>query len=162
MKIVERSRYNGKEIFETRRLSFNPYEYSESTVYMVMNLIRDNLNPSLLTPKYREENKDNPMFGHCYHSTQALFYLMNTDKLVPMSATDYRNDKHWWLQDGEKIYDITSDQYYSVGKEPPHDSGKPTKWYGWKQRPHQRSLKLIMSVLKSVGSEYHYEMIKGS
>jgi len=77
-----------------------------------------------------------------------------------MSATDYRNDKHWWLQDGDKIYDITRDQYYSVGENPPYEQGRPSKWYGWKQRPHQKSLKLIMSILDFVKSEYCYETIK--
>jgi hypothetical protein len=76
----------------------------------------EQLTPDLLTKKYREENVRNPMFGHCYHSTQALFYLMDTDKLIPMSGIDYRNDTHWWLQDGETIYDVTADQYYSMGQ----------------------------------------------
>ena len=147
MKTVERPRYKDKRVFQVRKLSFEPYRYSENTLGLVMGLIRKNLTPDLLTPKYREENKTNPMFGHCYHSSQALFYLMNTDLLVPMCGKDYRNDYHWWLQDREKIYDVTAEQYYSVGKLPPYHKGKPTKWYGWKQRPHQRSLDLMVRVL---------------
>ena len=147
MKTVERPRYKDNRVFQVRKLSFEPYRYSENTLSLVMGLIRKNLTPDLLTPKYREENVTNPMFGHCYHSSQALFYLMNTDLLVPMCGKDYRNDYHWWLQDEEKIYDVTAEQYYSVGKLPPYHSGKPTKWYGWKQRPHQRSLDLIVRVL---------------
>jgi hypothetical protein len=147
MKTVERPRYKDNRVFQVRKLSFDPYRYSENTLSLVMGLIRKNLTPDLLTPKYREENVTNPMFGHCYHSSQALFYLMNTDLLVPMCGKDYRNDYHWWLQDGEKIYDVTAEQYYSVGKLPPYHNGKPTKWYGWKQRPHQRSLDLIVRVL---------------
>jgi hypothetical protein len=147
MKTVERPRYKDNRVFQVRKLSFEPYRYSENMLSLVMGLIRKNLTPDLLTPKYREENVTNPMFGHCYHSSQALFYLMNTDLLVPMCGKDYRNDYHWWLQDEEKIYDITAEQYYSVGKLPPYHNGKPTKWYGWKQRPHQRSLDLIVRVL---------------
>jgi len=147
MKTVERPRYKDNRVFQVRKLSFEPYRYSENMLSLVMGLIRKNLTPDLLTPKYREENVTNPMFGHCYHSSQALFYLMNTDLLVPMCGKDYRNDYHWWLQDEEKIYDVTAEQYYSVGKLPPYHSGKPTKWYGWKQRPHQRSLDLIVRVL---------------
>jgi hypothetical protein len=149
MKTVERHRYKDKKIFKTRRLTFDPYRYSEANMSLVMGSIRKNLTPDLLSTKYREDNKTNPMFGHCYHSTQALYYLMDTDSLIPMSAIDYRNDPHWWLQDGDKIYDITADQYYSVGKLPPYENGKPSKWYGWKQRPHQRSLNLIVRVLGS-------------
>jgi hypothetical protein len=148
MKTVERHKYKGKDIIKTRRLSFEPYRYSENNLSLVMGLIKRNLTPDLLTPKYRPENQINPMYGHCYHSTQALFYLMDTDSLVPMSGKDYRDEYHWWLQDGERIYDLTAEQYYSVGQLPPYHNGKPSKWYGWKERPHQRSLNLIVRVLK--------------
>ena len=160
MKVVERHRYDGEKIFETRSLRFLPFSYEPAVIHAISRIIADQLTPDLLTKKYREENVTNPMFGHCYHSTQALFYLMDTDKLVPMSGIDYRNDTHWWLQDGETIYDVTADQYYSVGQVPPYATGKKTAWYGWKQRPHQRSLKLIMRVLDSMKISYCYETLK--
>ena len=147
MKTVERHRYKDKKIFQTRTLEFQPYHYSENNMALVMGLIAQNLTPDLLTPKYREENLINQKYGHCYHSTQALFYLMDTDELQPMNGIDYRGDYHWWLQNGERIYDITAEQYYSVGKLPPYHQGKKAKWYGWGQRPHQRSLNLIVRVL---------------
>ena len=147
MKTVERPRRKNKKIFELRKLSFEPYKYTEDNMNLVMELIRNNLTPDLLTPKYRPENVSNPMYGHCYHSTQALYYLMDTDLLIPMSGIDYRDDYHWWLQDGDKIYDVTAEQYYSVGQKPPYETGKKDKWYGWGKRPHQRSLNLIVRVL---------------
>jgi hypothetical protein len=147
MKTVERPRVRDKKVFQLRKLSFEPYRYSENNMSLVMGLIRNQLTPDLLTPKYLPENVVNPMYGHCYHSTQALYYLMDTDLLIPMSGVDYRGDYHWWLQDGDKIYDVTAGQYYSVGKLPPYESGKKSKWYGWGQRPHQRSLDLIVRVL---------------
>ena len=50
-----------------------------------------------------------------------------------MSAEDYREENHWWLQNSEngRVYDCTEGQYYSVNKIPPHHDGKKTKWYGW-------------------------------
>lgn len=78
---------------------------------------------------------------------KALYYLIDTDRLVPMSGEDYRQEKHWWLQDGNIIYDVTADQYYSKSKEPPHSKGKKSAWYGWKQRPQQISLNLMKRVL---------------
>jgi len=158
MKVVERHRYNGDKIFETRSLRFVPFSYEPEVVNSVVKTIAEQLTPDLLTKKYREENVTNPMYGHCYHSSQALFYLMDTDKLVPMSGIDYRNDTHWWLQDGETIHDATADQYYSVKQVPPYSTGKKSVWYGWKQRPHQRSLKLIMRVLDSMKVSYCYEI----
>jgi hypothetical protein len=66
-----------------------------------------------------------------------------------MSAIDYHDCSHWWLEDTScnKIYDITSNQYYHVGQIPPYEKGKKKKWYGWQQRPHQRSLNLMIRVL---------------
>ena len=151
-KIVERHRYNDKkEVFQTRKLTFNPYEYTEKNMCLVMGLVRKNLTPDLLGGRkklmYPQDMQTNLLYGHCYHASQALFYLMNTDELVSMSAEDYRGEKHWWLQNGNKIYDITEGQYYSVNKFPPHENGKKSKWYGWKQRPQQISLDLMVRVL---------------
>ena len=103
----------------------------------------------MVTKKYREENSSNPMFGHCYHSSQALFYLMETDVLEQRTAIDYHDCSHWWLVDKttEKIYDITADQYYSVNQTPPYTAGKKKNWYGWQQRPHERTLHLMIKVL---------------
>ena len=147
MKTIERPRSKNNKVFQIRKLTFEPYIYSEYNMCLVMGLIKHQLTPDLLTPKYRLENQTNPTYGHCYHSTQALYYLMNTDKLVPMSGIDYRGDYHWWLQDGERVYDVTADQYYTVGKLPPYHQGKKSVWYGWGKRPHQRSLDLIVRVL---------------
>ena len=153
MKIVERHRYQDKQIFQTRRLTFEPFEYTENNMCLVMGLIKQNLSPDLLRGRkslmYPDDIQTNKYYGHCYHSSQALYYLMNTDKLQPMSAEDYRGEKHWWLQSDEKIYDPTADQYYSVGKLPPYEIGKKSRWYGWKQRPQQISLDLMIKVLGS-------------
>ena len=151
MKTVERHRYDGNDIISTRRLVFNPFEYTENNMCLVMGLIEKNLTPDLLKGRkklmYPNDVLTNKMYGHCYHASQALYYLMNTDKLVAMSAEDYRGEKHWWLQNEKKIYDVTEGQYYSVHKFPPHEQGKKSKWYGWKQRPHQTSLDLMVRVL---------------
>ena len=146
MKTIERHRYRDKKIFQTRTLTFEPYPMTE--IDSVIGSIVSNLTPEMVTKKYREENAINPMFGHCYHSSQALFYLMDTDVLEQRTAIDYHDCSHWWLVDKttEKIYDITADQYYSVDQLPPYP-GKKKPWYGWKQRPHQRTLDLMVLVL---------------
>ena len=79
MKTIERHRYKDKEIFQTRTLTYNPYPMTE--IESVMGSIASNLKPEMVTKKYRAENATNPMFGHCYHSSQALYYLMDTDRL---------------------------------------------------------------------------------
>ena len=147
MKTVERRRYRDKKAFQIRTLTFEPYPMTE--IESVMGSIANNLTPELVTKKYREENATNPMFGHCYHSSQALFHLMDTDVLEQRTAIDYHGCSHWWLVDKttEKIYDITADQYYHVGQTPPYAKGVKKPWYGWRQRPHQRTLNLMIKVL---------------
>ena len=80
--------------------------------------------------------------------TFELYYLMDTDVLEQRTAIDYHDCSHWWLVDktSDKIYDITADQYYHVGQTPPYP-GKKKPWYGWKERPHQRTLNLMVRVL---------------
>ena len=123
MKNIQRHRYKDKKIFETRTLSFDAYSYFE--IDLVIGLIQDNLTPDLLKHKKLMYKGDaNKYYGHCYHSSQALYYLMDCDTLIPMSGEDYRGEKHWWLQDGEKIYDCTAKQYLDKGKLPPYNTGK--------------------------------------
>ena len=149
MKNIQRHRYKDKKIFETRTLSFDPYSYSE--IDLVIGLIQDNLTPDLLKGRkslmYPSDVLTNKYYGHCYHSSQALYYLIECDKLTSMSGEDYRGEKHWWLQDGQKIYDCTAKQYLDKGEHPPYNTGKKTNWYGWKQRPQQISLTLMKRVL---------------
>ena len=151
MKNIQRHRYKDKKIFETRTLSFDAYSYSE--IDLVIGLIQDNLTPDLLKGRkslmYPSDVLTNKYYGHCYHSSQALHYLMDCDTLIPMSGEDYRGEKHWWLQDGQKIYDCTAHQYIDKGEHPPYNIGKKTNWYGWKQRPQQISLELVKRVLGS-------------
>ena len=148
MKKVERHKYDGDTIIATRTLEFDPfpYEYIED----VMKKIECYLTPDLLSHKklkYPEDVIKYRFYGHCYHSSQALYYLMDTDKLQPYSGVDWREEKHWWLQDGDTIYDVTYDQYRCRNKVPPYDVGKVSKWYGWKQRPQQLTLDLMVKVL---------------
>jgi len=145
MKIVERHSYDGSKITKTRRLVFEPYSCDISKV---IQLIQQNITPDLLKrKKLLYKDPSNKYYGHCYHASQALYYLMDMDSLVPMSGEDYREEKHWWLRCDDTIYDCTADQYYSVGQEPPYNKGKKSKWYGWKERPQQISLELMIRVL---------------
>ena len=149
MKIVVRNKYEGNDIKETRTLTFEPYSYDEIEDVIVK--IQENLSGDLLKGKrlkYGADVQKYKFYGHCYHSSQALFFLMDTDKLVPFSAVDFRDEKHWWLQDGNMIYDVTEDQYYLRSKVPPHSKGKKSVWYGWKQRPQQITLELMKRVLE--------------
>ena len=45
MKTVERHSYDGNKIIKTRRLVFEPYEFSPVNMCLVMGLIQKNLKP---------------------------------------------------------------------------------------------------------------------
>jgi len=92
------------------------FEYNEENITHVMQLIRNNLTSDLIKQKHRDQNKRNPMYGHCKHASEALVELMNTDQLCLM-----RSKTHVWVQDGIKIYDITVDQYHSMGLNPSYN-----------------------------------------
>jgi len=151
MKEVVRHCYaKGNVIYKSRIITFKPFTYDK--IDNVIKFIQENLTPDLLKGlkkvMYPNDVNNVKYYGHCYHASQALYYLIDTDSLIGVSAKDYRGEKHWWLQDGNQIFDVTSEQYFSVDKKPPWNTGKKTKWYGWQERPQQISLNLMTSVLK--------------
>lgn len=103
-------------------------EVKEPTVSELKAKIKSCLEPELLEPKYRKENESNPMFGHCYVATEALYHLLKSTKLKgtfkPHQGKDNRGISHWWLQnENGKILDVTAAQYTSKGKTPPYKNG---------------------------------------
>jgi len=138
-------------------LDYEQYDYPKD-LDKVTKLIHKNLDLELCPKKFKEKNqgnpllgiKSNPMLGHCYHTTQALYYFFRDANLKAMSASCDVAGSHWWCEDVDgNIIDITQDQYLSVGTKPPHDKGKKTKWYGWRNRVHARSLVLMNKVQPS-------------
>ena len=89
--------------------------------------IQECLTPDLLKKPYREKNKNNPMYGHCYVATEALYHsLDDRTKYQIQHGKDHEGVVHWWLREKEtgEIVDVTSDQYYSQGLTPPYNNGR--------------------------------------
>jgi len=153
MKKVIRNKYkkeNGEwVVFAQWIIEFEPYPYTKENVKYLSEEIRKNLSTKFLSSKYKEDNKSNPLFGHCYHSTQALTFFLDCDTIEPYSGKDSLGNTHWWLQDGSEIIDVTAAQYDILLCDPPYEVGKPSKWYGWKHRPHKRSMELMKLVQPS-------------
>jgi hypothetical protein len=100
---------------------------SDAEIENLMSDIRNVLSPDLLKKEYHRENSTNPMFGHCYVATEALYYLLDDSaRYGPARGRDDAGIVHWWLVDlyEQKIWDPTKDQYLSVGKVPPYHNGK--------------------------------------
>ena len=78
-------------------------------VDQLISSIQKHLTPDLMKSEYRELNKSNPMFGHCYVATETLYHLLKqdhikgnnspikqTDKYFPYHAKDEMGITHWW------------------------------------------------------------------
>jgi hypothetical protein len=69
------------------------------------------LSDDLRKPKYRGD--PNPLLGHCYVATEALYHLLGGAKTgaTPMNVK-HEGDQHWFLRlkDGSFI-DLTSSQF---------------------------------------------------
>lgn len=91
--------------------------------------IKNNLTPELLKKEYREQNKSNPLFGHCYVATEALYHSIPVEERINYKSVCGKDDEgitHWWIENKQtgEILDITGDQYYSKGKTPPYRNGR--------------------------------------
>ena len=115
----------------------------------IIEKIKSNLTSDLLKKEYREINKNNKFFGHCYVATETLFHFLKDNDInndfFPHYGKDQNNITHWWLQNREgKILDLTSEQYTSVGKQPPYKNGRRGAFLT--KNPSKRSLKLMEKI----------------
>ena len=128
-------------------------------VNQLISSIQKHLTPDLLKSEYKEKNKSNRMFGHCYVATETLYHLLRNDqirvsdlpieqadKYHPYHGKDDDEITHWWLEDdlGNRL-DVTIDQFLSVDRQPPYDVGRK----GWflTNNASKRSRLLIKKVL---------------
>ena len=75
-------------------------------------------------------------------------YLLNEKKYIPFSSKDDLGINHFWFVNMETNvrYDLTGSQYSDSELQKLYDCGKPTKYYGFQQRPTLRFLKLIQKI----------------
>jgi radical SAM protein with 4Fe4S-binding SPASM domain len=111
---------------------FEVGEDGKMTIGALIEAIQHQLTPNLLPPQFRECNRVNPLFGHCYHSVEALYHLIR-DLQLPEEYLRFRLCRgmdaskipHWWLQNDQgAILDPTAGQYTSKGLVPPYENGR--------------------------------------
>lgn len=106
------------------------------------------LTPDLLKPEFRDKSPRNPLYGHCYVASEALYHLLGGRAAGwrVHRARDEAGVVHWWLEDGEgNRLDPTAGQYVSLGRPPPYDKGKRGTWLTG-ERPSRRAAELIRRV----------------
>lgn len=124
----------------------NDYKVEE-----IIEAIKSCLSRDLLKVEYVEENKENPMYGHCYIATETLYHMfvdnepLRREVLYVYHGKDEFGNTHWWLQDiFGQIHDVTSEQYTSKGRKPPYKAGR--RGYFLTREPSKRSRILIQRV----------------
>ena len=123
--------------------------YDEENLKRVSEAIVSNLTPDLIPKKWRKRNSINPMFGHCHHASACLQKVFGIKEIKLYRAQDWAEIWHWWAVDSSgKIIDLTADQYYSRGKEPPYDDGEKASMLGFAYRT--RTLELLERVKKEL------------
>jgi hypothetical protein len=123
-------------------------EYNEKNLNIVSDVIMKNLTSDLLPKKFIERNASNPTFGHC-HTASACLQKIFGSKNIKLYRGHDGEIYHWWAVDkhGKQI-DLTADQYYSVGKNPPYDVGEKSSMLGFAYRT--RTLTLLDKVTKEL------------
>ena len=123
--------------------------YNEDNLKIVSDVIVQNLTPDLIPKKWRQRNSTNPMFGHCHTASACLQKVFGTKTLKLYRAQDHNDIWHWWCVDVDgKLIDLTADQYYSVGQEPPYENGEKASMLGFAYRT--RTLELLDRVKKQL------------
>lgn len=111
------------------QLTFTPVAYTPDNLKAFTKKIKQNLTIDLLPHSFKKQAETIKLFGHCVHTAQTLYYLFDTNKLIPYKGLGNDGEWHWWIQDGKKIIDITKSQYTSQGLTPPYENGEPFKKY---------------------------------
>jgi hypothetical protein len=123
--------------------------YTPDNLKLVSDVIISNLTPDLLPKKWIKRNKSNPMFGHCHTASACLQKIFGTKVIKLYRALDDEGIYHWWVVDKEGLLiDLTVDQYYSTGRNPPYENGVKSGMLGFEYRV--KVLTLLDKVLKQL------------
>ena len=125
------------------------FEYNDINLKLACDIIVKNLTPDLLPKKWVERNSKNPMFGHCHTASACLQRLFGTKNIRLYRALDDEGIWHWWVVDvNGQLIDLTADQYYSQGRNPPYNDGEKASILGFDYR--KRVLRLLDKVSKEL------------
>jgi hypothetical protein len=105
--VLETTVTNGSSKLQSYRLDnlkhvrYNPH---------MIEKIQSALTPDLLKPRFR--GNANPLYGHCYAATEALYHLWGKERgYRPYRAKDSAGVTHWWLEKDGAVVDPTAGQY---------------------------------------------------
>ena len=132
-------------------LRFKRYEYTTPSIDKIGDLIKNNLNSSMITGDIKRKYPsghprwERELFGYCVPASFALLFFMDTDRLHPFTGSDPDGENHWWLEDVDtnQRFDLTSAQYSRKELEFVYGTGRPKKLYSLQGRPQSRFMDLM-------------------
>ena len=128
-------------------------EYNEKNLQIISDLIKSNLTSDLIPKKWVQRNSSNPTFGHCHNASGCLYKVFGYKSLHLQRALDDEGIYHWWCIDKNgTIIDLTSEQYTSTGRIPPHDKGQKSGLLGFEYA--KRVAKLYERVMNEYENMY--------
>jgi predicted DNA-binding protein (MmcQ/YjbR family) len=101
--------------------------------YKLSRKIIKHLSSDLLLSKYKEKNKKNPLFGHCYVASETAYHLFAKKAGYKSFHLFHELSSHWFLKNNDdKIIDLTADQFswkppYHLAKRKAFLTNKPSK-----------------------------------
>ena len=103
--------------------------------------LRNALSDDLRRPPWR--GSPNPIAGHCYVASEALFHLLGGREAgITIYRIRHENQPHWFLRDGTGVVlDPTADQFATPV---PYELGRRT---GFLTREPSRRARVLMSRL---------------
>lgn len=90
----------------------------------IIKALQKALSPDLLSKKYQNEHLNHPLAGHCYIATEAYYHACHKQHKHLRAYVINLGDglTHWYLKDGDKIIDVTADQF--AGEKIPYEKSK--------------------------------------
>lgn len=73
--------------------------------------LRELGNKFLKEPYKSQWSEDNPTLGYCYIVSEAIFHYGGLENPTPYVISFPEGGTHWFIKDGDKIYDFTSEQF---------------------------------------------------
>ena len=136
--------------------NFKIFENNIKDINNIVKKIQSVLTPDLLKGRWKQEF-ENPMAGHCYASTEALYWLLggpNSDWIPyvlnnkTFSEGLKEGETHWFLKNKltNDIIDITKKQFYNLNI--PYDKGVPNGMMNYPYGGSKRAKEIINRINK--------------
>ena len=131
-------------------ITFQPYAYDAHNIDHLLRHIPRLLTPKFLSPEWKRRPRRHRFSGLSLVAAEAFFFLIDHHSLQPKTALDPIGHAHFWIVDGEQIFDPTGGQYQDFN----YAGGRYLHWVNASADIQLRSLLLIQKFLRFDGKAH--------